>query len=110
MVHLQNNNNNTSKNFSSVQEFEAVSGLGCKGIVENRMIIIGNMKWLNHQGIELTEEENNSMLSSQSNGNIVILISIDNILSGIISITDSIKPEAALTIKSLHSRGIKCFM
>jgi soluble P-type ATPase len=96
--------------FEAVARFEAVSGAGCRGEVKGRVIMIGNQRWLESQGVALSAEEIDVMDDVQTAGNIAVLVAIDGVLSGIVTLCDAVKAEAQGTVRALQARGIEVFM
>ncbi|KAI7905119.1 E1-E2 ATPase-domain-containing protein [Cokeromyces recurvatus] len=74
-------------------------------------IVIGNKKWLeDHNGIRLSNEQENVYKRQGSLGRTCVLIGMDGILSGYISLTDIVKPEAKKVISALNAMGIHTAM
>ena len=80
-----------------------------KGIIVNigkRRIIVGNQRILEENGVKLTQEEIQDLDRIDQSGQTPILLSEGYQLAGIISIEDSVRPEAASTIRYLRDMGI----
>jgi P-type Cu+ transporter len=90
--------------------FESISGYGLKAIYSNHTIIIGNRKMMEDNKIPITESTDNKLSVFEKEGKTAILIGIDNILSGIIAISDTIKEGAKEAVKALKSKGIEVIM
>jgi Cu+-exporting ATPase len=89
-----------------LDEFESFTGFGIKAIVNNKSIIIGNTKFMVDNSIDLTKIQNKfDELSNQ--GLTVIYVSIENKITGIITIEDALKDNAAKAIEELKKMGIK---
>ena len=90
--------------------FEAVSGYGLKATYSNHTIMIGNRKMMEDNQIAVTESMDTKLSIFEKEGKTAILVSIDNTLSGIIAISDTIKENAKGAIKALKSKGIEVIM
>lgn len=90
--------------------FEAVSGYGLKATYSNHTIMIGNRKMMKDNQIAVTESMDTKLSVFEKEGKTAILVSIDNTLSGIIAISDTIKENAKGAIKALKSKGIEVIM
>lgn len=90
--------------------FEAVSGYGLKATYSNHTIMIGNRKMMEDNQIAVTESMDTKLSVFEKEGKTAILVSIDNTLSGIIAISDTIKENAKGAIKALKSKGIEVIM
>jgi Cu+-exporting ATPase len=74
-------------------------------------IVIGNKKWLEeHNGIGLTGEQEDIYKTQGSLGRTCVLVGVDGVSSGFISLSDVVKPEAKQVIATLHAMGIQTAM
>jgi P-type Cu+ transporter len=90
--------------------FEAISGHGLKAIYSNHTIIIGNRKMVEASGILLTKSIDEKLYVFEQEGKTAILVVIDNTLSGIIAISDTIKENTKEAINALKSKGMEVIM
>ena len=100
--------NNTP--ITSPDSFEAISGRGLKATYSNHTILIGNRKMMEDNQVAVTESVDAKLSVFEKEGKTAVLVAIDNTLSGILSISDTIKENATDTIKSLKSKGIEVIM
>lgn len=89
--------------------FNSMPGYGIKAIIDDKQLFIGNEKLMNSKDIDISyaskEYEN---LSNQ--GKTVIFISNNEILYGIIAVSDTLKETSKIGIENLHKIGIKVIM
>jgi Cu+-exporting ATPase len=85
------------------------SGYGIVGIVANKNIIAGNMKLMLDQKVKIEGMLENYNELLEKNGT-VICVAIDEVLQGLITIEDKIKPTSIEAITKLHSMNIKTVM
>ncbi len=90
--------------------FEAVSGYGLTATYSNHTIMIGNRKMMEDNQIAVTESMDTKLSVFEKEGKTAVLVSIDNTLSGIIAISDTIKENAKGAIKALKAKGIEVIM
>jgi P-type Cu+ transporter len=90
--------------------FEAISGHGLKASYSNHTIMIGNRKIMEDNQIAVTERVDTKLSEFEKEGKTAVLVAIDNNLSGIIAISDTIKENAKDAIKTLKAKGIEVIM
>jgi len=94
---------------SNPESFEAVSGHGLKATYSDHVIIIGNRKLLTENNIS-SERIDLILKEFEEEGKTAVLVAIDNKLSGIIAIADTIKENAKEAIDLLKSQGMEVIM
>ena len=94
---------------AEVKDFEAIPGHGVSAKVENKNILIGNLKLMNRENIALGALEEKSK-SLADDGKTPMFISIDGKAAGIIAVADTVKEDSAEAIKALQSIGIEVVM
>src|SRR5215218_5902511 len=95
---------------TSPDSFEAVSGHGLRATYADHTIIIGNRKMMEDNKIAVTESIDAKLSVFEKEGKTAVLVAIDNIISGIIAISDTIKENAKDAIKALKAKGIEIIM
>ncbi len=94
---------------SSVSSFDAHSGKGVVGIVENRRVAIGNGKFLTDLGIA-TDSMASETDKLRKNGGTVVFVAVDGTFAGLVAIADPIKPTAKKALDALRAQGIAIVM
>lgn len=94
----------------SPEFFEARSGHGLRATYAGQTILIGNRKLMEEYDMPITESIDFKLAELEDKGKTATLVSIDNKLSGIIAIADTIKDNAVDAINSLKSMGIQVIM
>ncbi len=92
----------------SVTNFEAVPGMGARGIVDKKEIFIGNTALLNQFKIKNTLQKEAEKLANQ--GKTIVYVANKSNVLGIISLSDIIRNESRETIKLLKEMNIKTAM
>ena len=90
--------------------FNAVTGKGVEGNVENKKIALGNPKMMEHVQAEITSDMENEAKSYQQQGKTVSYLAIDKKVVGYVVIGDKIKETSAQAIKELQESGIAVIM
>jgi Cd2+/Zn2+-exporting ATPase len=91
-------------------DVEVIKGGGIRGTVDAHEVVVGTRKVLAAVGTEFSDEFESYAVAREQAGNTVVFASINGKLSGILSIADKIRPEAADAIAALRARGIKQVM
>lgn len=93
----------------TVTEFESITGMGVKGKVQGRTLLVGNKKLLEKFGIESAELVQIAK-ELQSTGHGAMLAAIDGKPAAVIAVKDPIKESAKPAIEYFHSKGIQVVM
>ncbi|MEC4674793.1 MAG: heavy metal translocating P-type ATPase [Nitrospirota bacterium] len=98
---------------SEVQEFRSQTGEGVKGLVNGKIVALGNRLFLERDLGILSRDL--SSLNKQADelravGETVMFVAIDNKPAGLISVIDPVKPSTTDAIRELRRSGIKIVM
>lgn len=91
------------------ENFETITGMGVKGRVNGKSVLIGNRKLLSSNGVEPTELAQMAE-EIQKQGGGAVLVAIDGKKAGVIGVEDPIKETSKDAIKYFHENGIKVIM
>ena len=91
-----------------VTEFENVAGLGIKGTVQGKEIILGNSKILNYYNIENAYQKDETILTSE--GNSIIYVVQNREIIAIIGVNDIVRENIKDVIEELHKNKIETIM
>ena len=95
--------------FDEVTNFEAIPGFGIKGHVGERLVFLGNEKWMRENGlanVEMNEKAN----SFAEQGKTPLYIGYNDAVQGLIVVADTVKESSARAIQTLHEMGIQVAM
>ncbi len=95
--------------FKKVKSFKAIPGHGIEVIIDEKQILLGNKKLMNDRNIDLNELQDKSD-ELASLGKTPMYISINNELSAIVAVADTVKENSKKAIAKLHQMGIKVAM
>uniref|UniRef100_UPI00402A7690 heavy metal translocating P-type ATPase n=1 Tax=Turicimonas muris TaxID=1796652 RepID=UPI00402A7690 len=90
---------------SSSSDFKQVSG-SVSGTVGNEKVEIGNLKALNIQNSQITEQA----LSLARQGKTPLIVKINGATKGIIAVADPIKPDSKIAIEAMKKAGQEVWM
>ena len=93
-----------------VEDFDSTTGGGVTGVVDGKTVRIGNLDFLNSNGIESNQPLQQQATNLQSEGRTVMFAAIDDRLAGIVAVADPIKETTGSAIKSLHDLNITVMM
>ena len=99
-----------NKNLSEPEDFIALAGLGVRGKIDNKNIIIGTKKLMQNFNIKLDEEQGKIKNKFETQGKTVVLVAIDKKIAGLIAIADTIKETSPGAIGRLKQMGIRTVM
>lgn len=95
------------------QQFTSLVGQGIKAVVDEHAVMVGNVQWMEENGISMKEAHEDIISGVQgleSDGKTVVLFAINSKLGGYVAIADEIKPEAKATIRALKKMNILAWM
>ncbi|MCM2282276.1 MAG: heavy metal translocating P-type ATPase [Bdellovibrionaceae bacterium] len=92
-----------------VTDFESVTGMGVRGTVSGKEVLVGNQKLLAKHGVDAASLVPQAA-ELQKTGHGVMLVAVDKTAAGLIAVRDPIKETAKDAIRYFHKRGIKVVM
>jgi Cu+-exporting ATPase len=94
---------------SKAEQFESATGIGVRGIVDGRAVVLGNTALLKEAGVDpaalATDAER-----LRAEGASVIFLAVDGRLAGALAVNDPIKESTPGAIEALHAAGIRIVM
>ncbi|MXY08565.1 MAG: copper-translocating P-type ATPase [Caldilineaceae bacterium SB0670_bin_27] len=94
---------------AEVADFEAVTGKGVRGTVENMTVAIGNLKLALDLGLE-AEVLIEGADRRREEGETVMFVMLDGEIAGLISVADPIKDSTPGAIEALQGLGFRVIM
>ncbi|CAN5221370.1 copper-translocating P-type ATPase [soil metagenome] len=94
---------------ADVQDFKAQVGSGISARVNGQIVLIGSARQLQENGIE-TAAVLQASEDRQREGAGVILVAVDDVLAGMIAVSDPIRADAASSIDRLRRQGLRIIM
>ncbi|MGB6572632.1 MAG: heavy metal translocating P-type ATPase [Trebonia sp.] len=87
--------------------FQALPGLGARGVVDGRQVIVGREKLLRDQGIDIPSGLAGQWGSWEQDGRTAVLVGWDGRLRGAFAVADTIKPSAQAAVTELRRLGLR---
>ena len=91
------------------ENFKASGGLGVEARIEGKFVKMGKPKWFIDTGTHI-EKANHEIHRLQSQGKTVMVLVKENMLCGLIAVSDTLKPESKSAIEQLHNQNLKVVM
>jgi P-type E1-E2 ATPase len=92
-----------------VEKFESISGHGVKAVVEGKHVLVGNIKLIkdNEIDIVLLQNDIDRLLGE---GKTLMLVAIDGRLAGIVAAQDPVKETAKRAVEKMKELGLEVAM
>ena len=90
-------------------DFKASGGFGVEARVNGRPVMVGKPKWFQETGTDI-QTADDEIEALQSQGKTVMVVVRDHALCGLISVSDTLKPESKDAIQQLHNQHLKVAM
>ena len=90
-----------------VSDFEEQAGYGIKGKILEKLVLVGDLFWLKQHQVSLDNLNSPKVQEITQSGKNLVYIAQDQQLVGIITLEDSLRPEAKTTITKLQNLGLK---
>ena len=90
------------------ENFESISGMGIKAVVNGKQIIIGNEKMMNEYKIK--DDFISQITPFANQGKTAVICAVDGKAAGIIAISDQIKETSRSAVSKLENKGINTVM
>lgn len=94
---------------SPVAEFDSVTGMGVRGSVEGKAMLLGNAALMQEHGIALAPLRDNAEGLRRAAASVMYL-AVDGQLAGLLAVADPIKASTNEAIAQLHRDGLRIVM
>ncbi|WP_116199914.1 heavy metal translocating P-type ATPase [Amycolatopsis circi] len=88
-------------------DFEALPGLGARGVVEGTAVVVGRPRLLVDGGVSVGPEVEAAVASAEADGATVVVVSVADEVAGMLVVRDEVKPSARAAVAQLHRLGLK---
>ena len=96
-------------NIPEAKNYEAVTGLGIKAIYNEKLVSVGNRRFIKEDGIDIKNIEE-EIQKLEYEGKTTVIVSYDKKLVGIIAVADTLKEFATEAIQELKKMGREIIM
>ena len=91
-------------------EFHTEPGLGVSAVVEGKNVLLGNWEWLNYHQVNIHDTAHQQGHKLAKTGKTVIGVAVDGTLSGLIAVSDTLRPDAQIALDKLHQMGLRVML
>jgi len=95
--------------FLPVERFEALPGKGVRAVVEERQVLLGNLALMEASGVDVEKWKARADALSEK-GQTVMFLALDGKVSGLLSVSDTLKEGAGRVVAELKSLGLQVGM
>ncbi|KAJ6933592.1 hypothetical protein NC651_008861 [Populus alba x Populus x berolinensis] len=99
-----------SPKWPEAQDFESITGHGVKAIVRNKEVMVGNKSLMLENNIPISIDAEEILAETEGMAQTGILVSIDRKVTGVLAISDPLKPGAHEVISILKSMKVRSIM
>lgn len=89
------------------EECEVLLGLGMRTFSDGRVLLLGNLDLLRREGVEVGADASRWVERLQTEAETPLLLAVDGRLTGLVSLRDSVRPEAAEVLQALRADGVR---
>ena len=91
----------------AVERFEALAGLGVRGVVDGQQVVVGRRgllaeQYTSHPDDLLTQ----AVDAAEAAGRTPVLVAIDGVVCGVVVVGDSVPPTSAAAVRGLRELGL----
>ena len=92
-----------------LDDFEALRGKGVRGVVDGKKVLVGSRTLLEEHGLIVAAMEA-EMRRLEDEGKTAMLIAVEGNLLGLLAVADTLKADAAASVRELKSLGLQTVM
>ncbi|MEW6143519.1 MAG: heavy metal translocating P-type ATPase [Thermodesulfobacteriota bacterium] len=92
-----------------VRDFNAIPGHGVEAAVEDKKLLLGNLKLMRGRGIDVGVLENDARRLSED-GKTPMYVAINSEIAGIVAVADTVKEDSKQSIQILKRMGLEVVM
>ncbi|MTJ53414.1 copper-translocating P-type ATPase [Anabaena sp. UHCC 0253] len=88
-------------------DFHTEPGMGVSAVVTGKNVLLGNWEWLNYHQIKISETAEQQGQQLATAGKTVIGVAVDGTLTGLIAVSDTLRPDAKTAVDKLRQMGLR---
>jgi P-type Cu+ transporter len=90
----------------AVADFENLRGLGVRGTVDGRAVLLGRLRPFAEQGFDVPSDMSAAAQRAESDGRTVVAVGWDGRVRGLVTVVDAVKPTSAEAVSLLKQLGL----
>jgi Cd2+/Zn2+-exporting ATPase len=91
----------------SPDETYMITGQGLRAKLGDKIILVGNRKLMNENGLKIPEDIEEYLKNEESEGQTAVIVADLEKIIGVVSIADTLRKDAGILIKKLKASGIR---
>ncbi len=92
-----------------LESFEAIPGRGVRATVAAKKLVLGNLRFMREEGVELGRLENGARHLAEE-GKSSMFVVVDGTLAGILGVADSVWESSAPAVSALKKMGLEIYL
>lgn len=88
------------------EECEVLVGLGMRTVSDGRTLLLGSASLLRRENVDVSEEASDWVSRLQHRAETPLLLAVDGVLVGLVSLRDEIRHNAAEVLRALRADGV----
>lgn len=93
-----------------VTKFKAIAGHGVEGMIGQNKVFFGNRRLMEKEGIKIQNQVQDEIKKLEHEGKTVMLLALDDVLAGLVAVSDTVKDSAKEGVTALRRKGIEVVM
>jgi Cu+-exporting ATPase len=107
---LEDMGSERGENVHTPEGWRGVTGMGVEGTINKKKVAVGNRAFMELLGVKIPPKVESLLREMEFKGQTAIMVSVDGKLQAICGISDQLKPDSALAVRTLQSMGVQCWM
>ena len=95
---------------SKALDVEIVPGMGIRGAVDGELVMMGNARWLEGEGVHLPADLREAMAAAAESGRMLVLVAWAGSARCLLTFDDALHPRAEALIEALREGGVRALV
>ncbi|WP_205538746.1 heavy metal translocating P-type ATPase [Mycobacterium kyogaense] len=94
----------------SVTSFENLRGLGVRGVVDDRTVLLGRLRLFDEQRFEVAADVHAAVQQAETEGHTAVVVGWDGRARGVVTVADTVKETSAEAVSLMKQLGLTPIM